>query len=273
MAGTTDYVRKKYGPLRDKTLQNALACCIAGQFPRIGGPRIQALCAEMILEEVARHVRPREHVRHGQVLWMAVWKDARPRRYQRIAETELTPVVLDLSTPDDVEGRIGRVGWGKILQAKAVRLCRQAHEQDGLLSNCDLAELLGTHDSRIAELLGAYERETGTVVPRRATIHDVGTSLTHKRIICHKRYAEGKDVVAIARETYHSIESVDRYLGQYDRVRHCRLEGLTAPETAHALDCSVRLVQEYLRIDEDLERSHGCAASGSGDNAHRPPRG
>ena len=273
MGATVDYVRKKYGPLQDKTLENALACCIASQFPRIGGPRIRALCAEMILEEVARHVRPREQVRHGQVLWLAISKDARPRRHQRIAETELTPVVLDLSTPQDVQGRIDRVGWREVLQGKAVRLCQQAYEQDGLLSNCDLAELLGTHDSRIAEVLGAYERKTGKVVPRRATVHDVGTSLTHKRIICHKRYAEGKDVVQIARETYHSIESVDRYLGQYDRVRHCRLEGMTKAETAHVLDCSVRLVEEYLRIDEELESQGGCAASESRDNGDGPPRG
>lgn len=273
MAGSTDYVRKKYGPLQDKTLENALAGCIAREFPRIGGPRLRRLCAEMILEEVARHVHPREHVRHGQALWMAVATDARPRRHQRIAETRLVPVVLEISTVQDVQGRIDRVGRGQLMQRKAVRLCQQAYEQGGLLSNCDLAELLGTHDSRIAGLLGAYERQTGRIVPRRATVHDVGTSLTHKGIICHKRYAEGKDVMQIARETYHSIESVDRYLGQYDRVRHCRAEGLTPTKTAHALGCSVWLVEEYLRIDEELETRDGCAANESVDNDRRPPRG
>lgn len=273
MAHTVDYLRKKFGPLRDKTLENALAGCIGREFPRIGGPRIRRLCAEMILEEVGRHLRPRDHVRHGQVLWLAVSRDARPRRHQRIAETELVAVVLELSTREDVQARIDRVGWRQVLQGKAVRLCRQAYEQGGLLSNCDLAELLGTHDSRIAEVLGAYERQAGKVVPRRATVHDVGTSLTHKGIICHKRYAEGKDVVQIARETYHSTESVDRYLGQYDRVRHCRVEGLTATQTAHALGCSVWLVEEYLRIDEELERRDGCGARETDDNGRRPPRG
>jgi hypothetical protein len=101
----------------------------------------------------------------------------------------------------------------------------------------------------------------------------VGTSLTHKRIICRKRYAEGKDVPQIARQTYHSVESVDRYLGQYDRVRHCRLAGLTPMETAHALDCRLSLVNEYLMIDSELEDPDACAERETGDNATRPPRG
>ena len=258
MGRRVDYVRKKYAPLLDKTLQNALAHRIGKEFPRIGGRRIRQLCAEMILEVVTHHLRPREHLRHGQVLWAAVHRDHPLRYHQRIADSELVPVVLDLSVSEDIESRLARHSPAEILRHKAVRLCEQAYQQKGLLSNCDLAELLGVNDSRIATVLGRHERETNQPVPRRATLHDVGTSLTHKRIICRKRYAEGKDVPQIARETYHSIESVDRYLGQYDRVRHCRLEGLNPAETAHALDCSVWLVQEYLAIDRELETKNAC---------------
>ena len=167
-------------------------------------------------------------------------------------------MVLDLSLPDDIEARLARCSARENLRRKAVRLCQQAHQQNGLLSNCDLAELLASSDSRISQVLGEHERRTNKPVPRRATVHDVGTNLTHKRIICWKRYAEGKDVPQIARETYHSAESVDRYLGEYDRVRHCRLEGLSPAETAHALGRSVSLVNEYLAIDRELETDNAC---------------
>jgi hypothetical protein len=72
MSSQPDFVRKKYGPLRDKTLKNALAYRIAKEFPRIGGSRICQLCADMILEVVFKHMRPQLHVAHGQTLWMAV---------------------------------------------------------------------------------------------------------------------------------------------------------------------------------------------------------
>ena len=115
-----------------------------------------------------------------------------------------------------------------------------------------------TSDIAIARVLTGHERLTNTVVPRRATVHDVGTGLTHKRIICWKRYAEGKEPHLVARETYHSLEAVDRCLGQYDRVRHCRLEGLTPDQTAHALGCGLPLVREYLAIDDLLEKTIRC---------------
>jgi hypothetical protein len=249
----TDYVKKHYKPLKEKTLENALAHRIGKEFPRMGGSRIRTVCAELVLEVFWDHVRPREHITSGQVLWPAYAVDDPPSRGKRTADTRLVPVVLDLSTPEDIEARLERAPARERRCAKAVRLCRQAHEQGGLLSNCDLAELLGTSDSHIASLLSEYEDRTGQVVPRRATVHDMGSGLTHKRIICTKRYAEGKPPDQVARETYHSLESVDRYLSQYDRVRHCRQEGMTVSQTAFALDCGERLVKHYLAIDDELE--------------------
>ena len=254
MSSKPDFIRKKFGPLREKTLRNALAHRIVKEFPRIGGRRICQLCADMILEVVFKHMRPKDHLVHGQVLWMAVAVNDPPARRQRIADVELVPVLLDISTAEDVQRRIDRLPAPQRLLQKALRLCEQAYQQGGLLSNCDLAELLHANDGRIAVLLAQHERGTQTVVPRRATLHDVGTGLTHKRIICWKRYAEGTEPHVVARETYHSLEAVDRYLGQYDRVRHCRLQGLTPEQTAHALGCGLPLVKEYLAIDDLLEK-------------------
>jgi hypothetical protein len=253
MSAKPDFLKKKYGPLRDKTIANALAHRISKDFPRIGGPRIRQLCAQMILEVIHKHMRSRDHVKHGQTLWMAVGVKNPPRHRQRIIDTDLVPVLLDLSTADDVQERIDRRPTSQRLMRRAVRLCEQAHQQGGLLSNCDLAELLNVDDSRIAQAITAYEQKKGELVPRRATLHDVGTGLTHKRIICWKRYAEGKEPHIVARETYHSLEAVDRYLGQYDRVRHCRLQGLSPEQTAHALACSLGLVKQYLAIDDLLK--------------------
>lgn len=256
MGRNPDYVRKKYGPLRDKSLQNVLAHCIHKEFPRIGGPRIRQLCATMILEVVKTHERHRETVSHGQVLWMAVAADCPPKRHQRILDTDLVPVILDLSTPADIERRIQRKRPAERLLNKALRLCKQAYEQGGLLSNCDLAEILTTSDSRIAHLLAQHERDTGRIVPRRATLHDVGTGLTHKVVICNSRYVAGKEPSQIARDTYHTVEAVDRYLAQYDRVRFCKLQGLSSQETSRALNCTHNLVLQYLQINENLEDCH-----------------
>ncbi|MCP4663833.1 MAG: DUF1670 domain-containing protein [bacterium] len=253
MIAKADSLHKKFAPLRDKTLINALSHCIEAHWPRIGGPRMRRLCAETILEVLSQHLRPAEYVRHGHVLWLAVAVDDPPRRGRRIAETKLVAVMLELCAPEDVEAILGREPAGDRLLRRLIRLCRQAHRQGGLLSNCDLAAMLHVNDSTVASALSAYERRTEKVVPRRATVHDVGTGLTHKRIICLKRYRDGKDPDQIARETYHSLVAVDRYLGQYDRVRCCRKEGMTPRQTAYTLNCGEALVGQYLEIDDELE--------------------
>lgn len=254
MAGNIDYVRKKFAPMLDKTLENALAHRIGQEFPRMGGGRIQKLCAQMVLEVVDDHLRPTEHIRHGQILWLAISVDDPPSRGKHIADTDLVPVVLDAHIAQDIENRISRIKLRERIEQKAIRLCHQAYEQKAQLSNCDLAEILNTQESTIAHLLSAYEARTEQIIPRRATIHDVGTGLTHKRIICRKHYIDGKLSQVIARETYHSIEAVDRYLGQYDRVQHCQQQGLSPQETAYTLKCSLRLVNEYLSIVGEIEQ-------------------
>jgi len=104
MNNQTDFLRKKFGPLKARNLKNAIAHQITTAFPPIGGPRICTLCAEMIMDVVSQHMRSRDHIKPGQLLWAAVDINDPPRRHRSTADTKLVPVLLDLSTADDVQG-------------------------------------------------------------------------------------------------------------------------------------------------------------------------
>ena len=67
----------------------------------------------------------------------------------------------------------------------------------------------------------------------------------------------------MARESYHGIEAVDRYLGQFDRVRHCRRQEFSEQETAYVLGCSRALVAEYRAIDEQLREQKPEGGNGA----------
>lgn len=246
-------LKKHFGSLKHRNLRASIAHRIAEQFPRIGGDRIVGLCADLVLEIVAEHLKPRGHVAPGQVTWLAIHRDCRPRRYPHHATPRLVCVTLDLSTEEDIDLRLRGAAPPERLLQKSLRLCRQAYEQKALLSNSDLAELLNVSSSYVGRILSQYERQTEHTVPRRATLHDVGTALTHKGIICRKRHLEGKEPNQIARETYHSLDAVDRYLGQFDRVRTCAQLRMTPTQTAHVLNCSVGLVMQYLRLHQEFE--------------------
>ena len=93
MGSKGDRVQSAFGPQREKNLKNALAHMIGRDFPRMGGDRIRQLCAEMILEVLAAHLRPKEHLHHGQVLWLGVDINDPPTRSKRIADISASSIV------------------------------------------------------------------------------------------------------------------------------------------------------------------------------------
>jgi DNA-binding CsgD family transcriptional regulator len=254
MGGKVDSIRKHYQPLLSKSLQGSLAQCMGENFPRLGGPRMLQLCAQIVTEHLDQQLRWRDLVSHGQVLYLAYDLEDPPSRCKTTAQTRMVPVILDLVTAAEVEARLVRMSSNERMLRQAIRMCHQAYEQGGLLSNCDLAMLLNTDDTRIAGLLSGYEDVHDEVIPRRATLHDMGSGVTHKGIICVKRYVQGKEPAQIAKETYHTLEAVDRYLGMFDRVRQCRRERLDKEQIAYALNCSIGLVNQYLAIIKEIEK-------------------
>jgi hypothetical protein len=238
--------------MRVKSLRGQLSRTIRQTFPHFGGVRITNLLADIILEVVQAHLRPRDSLHHGQLLWLGFDINDPPSRNKTSENVRLVPVVLDLWTEDDLEAHMDRVSPPERLLKRCIRLHQQAYEQGALLSNVDLAGMLGVSDKYISSLLVAHEREQKVVIPRRATLHDVGSGVTHKRIICWKRYVEGKSPDVIARETFHSLTAVDRYLGMFDRVRYCNQQQMLSHEIARVLGCTERLVYEYLALDAIL---------------------
>lgn len=249
---TPDYLRKHLKPMKAKTLRGQLSMTIRRNFPRIGGDRITKLLADIILEVVESHLRPRDSLHHGQVLWLGFDIDDPPARNKTAENVRLVPLVLDLWTDEDLERQLDRVPSSERLLARCIRLHQQAYAQGALLSNVDLAGMLGVSQGHLSRLLAAHERSNKVVIPRRATLHDVGSGVTHKRIICWKRHVEGKSPEVIARETSHSLTAVDRYLGMFDRVRCCNKQQMPSHEIARVLGCTERLVLEYLDLDATL---------------------
>ena len=65
-----------------------------------------------------------------------------------------------------------------------MRLFRQSYEQKGVLTDADVGSMMRLSPVTVSGYIREYEKETGGIVPRRGTIHDMGRTLTHKRIIC-----------------------------------------------------------------------------------------
>lgn len=245
--------QSNYGPPQAKTFASALAYLLAQEFPHLGGPKVRELFVAEITRLVEHYYPPRERLRPGQTLWWAVDKHDQPHDHHTMAETHLVPVVLTLVAPEDLRALAQGTPRPQVSQQVAVRLHREAEAQGGVLAIVDTAILLAYSAPYVSRLIGAYETQTGEVVPRRGTLHDLGPSLTHKAVIARKVLAERKSTRQTAQETNHTPEAVERYLLDLMRCYVCLKRAQQSPEqTAFATGLSLHLVREYAALIDEL---------------------
>jgi len=243
----------QYRPQAGKTLRQVLRNFIAREFPRLGGPWVIELFVDRLLQIVDRYQVEREKLQPGQVLWPAIAVDEHPAYRKAVYATRQVPVVLTLANQQDITDLRKGVKWTAILQCVLVRGMKEVYAQGGLLTTSDLSVLFHRSHSWIADLIRQYEEQTGEMLPRRGNIHDMGRTVTHKRIICRKAYLEGKTTDIIARETNHSPEAVDNYLLDFARVYYATVQqGMSVEEATFAIQRPHSLVEEYVKLIVEL---------------------
>jgi hypothetical protein len=248
-----DANQRQFGPQQYKCFEGALFAFFEKECPQIGGERTRRVLVQSIAEMIRRFYPPTTHLQPGQTTWVAVHKDAGPAYGKSIVDTKLTPVVLDLVLSDEAARRANGEKLRDIKRDAAARLFNQAYRQDGVLTNTEVALLLKISPSTVGNYVAKWEVERNQVLPRRGTIHDMGPSLTHKRIIIHKLFIEQHTVESVAKETNHSFEAIQNYIGTFRQVLLCRKKGMTTDEIAFAIKRTSRLVQEY----EDIIKHYG----------------
>jgi len=77
----------------------------------------------------------------------------------------------------------------------------------------------------VGKYIRKWEMEYKTVLPRRGSIHNIGPTLTHKKIILHKLFIEQKSVQQTSRETYHSLQAIQRYISTFRQALLCMQKG------------------------------------------------
>lgn len=241
---------RSFSPSARKTFHHALTHLLQTEFPGLFGPAVTELFASQVEQLFQKFHPPRERLGWGQLVWLAVASDDLPTYGQRIEDTRLVPVILDLVTREDIEGLLDGRTWNDLREARITRLCEQAHAQGGLLSQADLALLLTQSNSAISKAMLARSRSApqAKLLPSRGSLHDLGQTVSHKRIICYKRLVEKKTTSQVANETFHSPEAVEGYVQALRRVQLCQDQGLTIADTSQATGLSVRLIQEYVNL-------------------------
>jgi DNA-binding XRE family transcriptional regulator len=201
-----------------------------------------------------RAVRP-WNLEVGQTLWFAVHIDEKPGPGKTLSKMRVVPAILSITHEEDKQMRINGYSHQEIRRYRVARLLKEAYAQKGVLTQADVAELIGVSAGTIGKDIKAYQTEQGVILPYRGTVHDIGPSLTHKKVIIEK-FLQGIPTPDISRMTQHTEEACDRYIKAFKKVR--MLHGKMKPlEIARIIGMSERLVNEYLVLIEGQRSNKG----------------
>jgi len=208
------------------------------------GPVVRENIADALIDLFNSLCPESSRLKPGQIVWNALDKrtraDSEKRRYK--------PVILSLVTDDEVSMFEKGSSVSTIRKNVMARMIKEAYQQGAVLSTRDLSLLLIFSASALSHQRIEYEKEHNTVLPHTGVIHDMGTTLTHKRIIIYKHVVEKKDPSIVARETNHSQLAVDKYLKDFNRVKTLVNDNKDINFIHHTTNISRQVIQQYLQI-------------------------
>lgn len=205
---------------------------------------VKAIVAD-ICNTIRTYYRRKGDLEPGELIYLAPAKGQGPGRGKTIAKTKLVPVKLTIVAQEDIDAIRDGARSAGLRAIRVRRLCREAFEQGGLLSQRDVALVTGYSQNSVSDT-AVDLRQRGEFLPLRGYIEDMGSFPTHKAAIV-RLYLNGMLTPDIARVTYHSKQAVDRYIRGFERVR------LLAPKFSREelpllTGMSASLVDEYLAL-------------------------
>ena len=238
-------------PSAGKGIESAIKHLIRDEYSFIGGEKIQEMFAQDMVRLFRQYSQDPWTLEVGQTLWFAVDKNEKPGPAKTLAKMKVTPVILSLAYEEDRNMRLNGYSHKEIRRFKVARLLQEAFEQNGVLTQADIAELLGVSAGTIGKDIREYQEEHAVILPYRGTVHDIGPSLTHKKQIV-TMFLQNVPTPDIARRTCHTEEACDRYIKSFKKVQ--TLYGRMSPlEISRTLEMSERLVNEYIALIEEKE--------------------
>jgi len=247
-----DYRQATYTPQHHKTFHGALDSFFQAECPQLGGQRTRQVLVQLITQMIDRFYPETSRLRQGQIQWTTIHKDEQASYGKKITQSRLTPVVLDLVRPEDALDRANGKRLRDVKKEAVARIYQQAFDQGGCMTHAELAILLKLSPGCVGTYTREWEEAQGKHLPRRGVIHDLGPTLTHKKIIVQKLYLHGQTVEQVCRDTNHSPEAVHRYIKNFKQVLLCHRKDLSVEETAYAIKMSTRLVREYHALIAEL---------------------
>ncbi len=195
-------------------------------------------------------------LRSGQLRYECVRADQGAGK--SLKECQMTAVTLTLLDQEDLKVR-NQHGAEAARRVRLVRLAEEARDQNGLLSQEDLAQILTCDVRTVRRDIRILRDEQGIHTPTRGQQKDIGPGVTHRTLAIEK-WMLGKEPPEIARDINHTLTAVERYLQHFSRVIFLAGKGFQPLQIAFTVGISTASVNAYLECYQTHQGTVGIRA-------------
>ena len=241
--------QRRHMRIKGKSLKNILLDRFLNNYGYDKGIITAAAIVDDILAIIENYYRYSDNsfIKNGQMVWHAVPVDEYPIMGKSIAQTRLKPVVLDMICDKDIDDMKKPLHHREIRIKKVERWTQQAYDQGALLTQLDLAVLLGVNEYTAGQYVREYYQLYNRPLPTRGNIQFIGSGQTHKKEII-SLYVNGYLVPTICQRTNHSKDAVERYIRDFEAIRllDSKFDDINSISLITRL--SKRIVQQYIEL-------------------------
>lgn len=241
--------QRRHMRMKGKSLKNILLDRFMNNYGYDKGIVTAGAIVDDLLAVIENYYRYSDNsfIKNGQMVYHAVPTDEYPKKGKSIAQTKLKPVVLDMICDQDIDDMKTPLHHREIRIKKIERWTNQAYDQGALLTQLDLAMLLGVNEFTAGNYVREYFSLYGRKLPTRGNIQMLGSGQTHKKEII-TLYLNGYLVPTICQRTNHSKEAVERYIRDFEAIRMLDTKFDDINSISLITRLSKRVVQQYIEL-------------------------
>jgi len=240
---------RRYKRLKGKSLKHILLDRFLNHYGYDKGTVTASAIIDDLLSLIEQYYRFTDNsfLKQGQLVWLAVPLNEFPAKGKSMAQTKLTPVVLDIISDSDLEDIKLALHHREVRIKKIERWTYQAFDQGALLSQLDLAMLLNVNEATAGEYVREFESLYDRKLPTRGNVQLIGSGQTHKQEII-ALYLKGYLAPTIATKTNHSRDAVERYIRDFESVRMLAPKFDDLDTISRIIRLASRVVRQYLDL-------------------------
>lgn len=236
-----------YSTVQQKSLENMIKRELVLNYGYDNKVAVAEGLAARIMQLLEDYAPDKESIKPFQLLWVGVDQYDKPGHGKTLAQTAQKSIVVDLWTKEELDLLANGSKPSSLLARRIARITKQALKQEAVLIQTDLALMLGISVASVRKAIDQWQKEHNEILPLRGTIHDMGMTFSHKRLII-ELHLKGLFTSEIARISNHDPQNVDRYIDDFERVLEFAREDAPIYKTAFFTGMFERLIKEYLEI-------------------------